>query len=81
MSGQKQMLSLELLEQREEVQDECIKLQALIDDEIPDSSFMWHLDANCVNIFLVKIGLILISKWGTKKVLILLFFRIQFFWK
>jgi hypothetical protein len=40
----------ELLDQREKVEKECVILQALIDSEIPDISFMWHVDSNCVNI-------------------------------
>jgi hypothetical protein len=38
------------MKQRVKVEQECIKLQALIDDEIPDTSFVLHPDCNCVNI-------------------------------
>jgi hypothetical protein len=32
------------------VEEECMKLQALIDGEIPDTSFMWCADSNTLNI-------------------------------
>jgi hypothetical protein len=46
MSVEEQIFSSELMEQRKKVEKKCIKLQALIDDEIPDTSFMWHADSN-----------------------------------
>jgi hypothetical protein len=36
------MFSTELLEQREKVRKECIKLQALLDGELEDSTFICH---------------------------------------
>jgi hypothetical protein len=50
MSQQKQMFSLQLLEQRENVEQECIKLQGLVDEELEDSTFMWCPDSNYVHI-------------------------------
>jgi hypothetical protein len=49
MSAEEQIFSSELLEQRSKVQEEYIKLQALIDNQIWDRSFKWCWDANCVN--------------------------------
>jgi hypothetical protein len=45
MSEQKQMFSWELLEQREKVQEELIKLQALVCKEVEDTSFLWCRDS------------------------------------
>jgi hypothetical protein len=39
-----------LLKQKEKVERECIKLQALINIEALEASFMWLPDSNCVNI-------------------------------
>jgi hypothetical protein len=39
-----------LLEQREKVQEECVKLQVLIDEEMGNTTFMWYPDANYINI-------------------------------
>jgi hypothetical protein len=39
-----------LLNQKEKVEQECVKLQALIDLEVPTTSFMWLPDSNHVNI-------------------------------
>jgi hypothetical protein len=38
------------MEQREKVEDECKKLQALIDLETSKTSFIWQCDSNSVNI-------------------------------
>jgi hypothetical protein len=35
-----QMFSLKLLEQRKKVKKECLKLQALIDEELEQTTFM-----------------------------------------
>jgi hypothetical protein len=39
-----------LLEQKEKVEQECAKLQALIDIEASEASFMWNPDSGHVNI-------------------------------
>jgi hypothetical protein len=44
------MFSLELLEQKEIVQEEYIKLQALVDVQLEDSTFIWHPESNYVDI-------------------------------
>jgi hypothetical protein len=38
------------MEERNKVEREWIKLQALVDDEIPDTSFLWCADSNTLNI-------------------------------
>jgi hypothetical protein len=40
--------SLELLEQLNKVEEECVKLQALVDDELEDINFMWCPDSQFV---------------------------------
>jgi hypothetical protein len=50
ISAEELIFSSELLEQRIKVQKEYIKLQTLIDNKIPDTSFLWSPDSNWVNI-------------------------------
>jgi hypothetical protein len=38
----------EIFEQTNKVQEECRKLQALLDDKVPDISFIWILDEEIV---------------------------------
>jgi hypothetical protein len=49
------MFSLELWEQREKVQEECIMLQALADAELEDSTFIYHPETNLVHATFVSI--------------------------
>jgi hypothetical protein len=42
----KQIFSLELLEQRKKVEKEWEKVQALVDNEIEDTTFIWCPDSN-----------------------------------
>jgi hypothetical protein len=44
------MFSSVLLNQRKKVEKECKKLQALIDREVSESTFMWLPNSNHVNI-------------------------------
>jgi hypothetical protein len=45
-----QIFGLELLEQRKKVQEECEKLQTLVDNEMKDSAFILCPDSKYVHI-------------------------------